>query len=70
MNMKAFEQKKASERIKVWNFNDPEGWKKFGKVTEPFKIILSDMWQVGHHTEISHKKWQNNLNGMLHLRLI
>ena len=27
MNMKAFEQKQASDKIKVWNFNDPEGWK-------------------------------------------
>ena len=25
------------------------------------------MWQVGHHTEISYQKWQNNLNGILHL---
>ena len=25
------------------------------------------MWQVGHHTEISHQKWQNDLNGILHL---
>ena len=25
MNMKAFEQKQAYEKIKVWNFNDPEG---------------------------------------------
>ena len=25
------------------------------------------MWQVGHHTEISYQKWQNNLNRILHL---
>ena len=43
MNMKAFEQKQASERIKVWNFNDPEGWEKISKLTEP-STILSDMW--------------------------
>ena len=42
MNMKAFEQKQASEKIKFWNFNDPEGWEKFGKLTEP-STILSDM---------------------------
>ena len=65
MNMKDFEQKQASERIKVWNFNDPEGWEKFSKLTESSAIlILSDMWQVGHHIEISYEKWQNNLNGM------
>ena len=29
MNMKAFEKKEASEKIEVWNFNDPEGWEKF-----------------------------------------
>ena len=66
MNMKAFEQKQASDKIKVWNFNDPEGWEKFSKLTKP-STILSDMWQVGHHTEISYQKWQNNLNGILHL---
>ena len=66
MNMKAFEQKQASDKIKVWNFNDPEGWEKFNKLTEP-STIVSDMWQVGHHTEISYQKWQNNLNGILHL---
>ena len=27
------------------------------------------MWQVGHHAEISYQKWQNNLNGILHLCL-
>ena len=66
MTMKAFEQKHASEKITVWNFNDPEGWEKFSKPTEP-STILSDMWQVGHHTEISYQKWQNNLNRILHL---
>ena len=60
MNMKAFEQKQASEKIKVWNFNDPESWEKFRKLTKP-STILSDTWQVGHHTEISNQKWQNNL---------
>ena len=64
--MKTFEQKQASEKIKVWNFNDPEGWEKFSKLTE-LSTILSDMWQVGHHTEISYQKWKNNLNRILHL---
>ena len=66
MNMKAFEQKQASEKINVWSFNDPEGWEKFSKLTEP-STILSDMWQVGHHTEIGYQKWQNNLNRILYL---
>ena len=64
--MKAFEQKQVSEKIKVWNFNDPEGWENFSKLIEP-STFLSDMWQVGHHTEISYQKWQNDLNGILHL---
>ena len=64
--MKAFEQKQASDKIKVWNFNDPEGWEKFSKPTEP-STIFSYMWQVGHHTEISYQKWKNNLNRILHL---
>ena len=55
MTMKAFEQKQASEKIKAWNFNDPEGWNKFSKPTEP-STFLSDMCQVGHHTEISYHK--------------
>ena len=54
MNMKAFQQKQASEKIKVRNFNDPEGWEKFSKRTEPSNI-LSNMWQVGHQTEISYQ---------------
>ena len=64
--MKAFEQKQASEKIRVWNFNDPEGWEKFSKLTET-STILSDMWQVGPHNELSYQKWQNNLNRILHL---
>ena len=39
-NVKAFEQKQASEKIKVRNFNDPE--EKFSELTEP-SAILSDM---------------------------
>ena len=66
MNMKALEQKQAPEKITVWSSNDPEGWEKFRKLTEP-SSILSVIWQVGHHTEISYQKWQNNLNGILHL---
>ena len=49
MTMKAFEQKQASEKIKVGNFNNLEGWEKFSKLTEP-STIFSDMWQVGHRT--------------------
>ena len=66
MTMKAFEQKQASKKLKVWNFNDPEGWETFSKLTEP-STVLNDMWQVGHRTEISYQKWQNNLNRTLHL---
>ena len=66
MTMKAFEQKQPSEKIKFRNFNDPKGWEKFSRLTEP-STILSDMWQVGHHTEISYQKWRNNLNRILHL---
>ena len=44
MNMKDFEQKQASERIKVWNFNDPEGWEKFSKLTEfSFSVICGKL---------------------------
>ena len=66
MTIKAFEQKQASDKIKVWNFNDLEGWEKCSKPTEP-STILSDMWQVGHYTEIGYQKWKNNLNRILHL---
>ena len=38
----------------------------FSKATEP-STILSDMWQVGHDTEISYQKWKNNLSRLLHL---
>ena len=63
---RTFKQKQASEKIKVLNFNDPEGWEKFSKLTEP-STILSDMWPDGHHTKISYQKWQNNFNRILHL---
>ena len=64
--MKAFEQKQASEKLRSGTSNDPEGWEKFSKPAEPL-TILSDMWQVGHHTEISYQKWKNSLNRILHL---
>ena len=32
--LKSLEQAKSSKRIKVWNFNDPEGWKKFYTLTK------------------------------------
>ena len=66
MTIKAFEQKQASDKSKVWNFNDPDCWEKFSKPTDP-STILSDMWQVGHHTEIGYQKWKNNLTRILHL---
>ena len=41
MNMKAFEQKQASEKIKVWNFNDPDCWEKLINLQNPqlFSVI-------------------------------
>ena len=45
MNMKAFEQKQASERIEVWNFDDPEGWEKFVDLQNPqlFSVICGKL---------------------------
>ena len=66
MNMKAFEQNKLLKKLRSGTLMILRVGKIFSKLTEP-STILSDMWQVAHHAEISYQKWQNNLNGLLHL---
>ena len=53
MNLKSLEQAKSSKRIKVCNFNDPEGWKKFCTLTK--SLDVSDMWSVGKSIEDTFK---------------
>ena len=46
MTMKAFiEQKQASDKIKVWNFNDPEDWKSLVNLQNPqlFSVICGKL---------------------------
>ena len=41
MTMEAFEQKQASEKIKICYFNDLEGCEKLSKLTEPSTYVAS-----------------------------
>ena len=49
----------------MWNFNDPEGWEKFNKLTNS-KNMSDSMWRAGEHTELSYQSWKCNLNSILH----
>ena len=64
MNLKSLEQAKFSKRIKVWNFSDPEGWKKFCTVTK--SLDVSDMWSVGKNIENAYQTWKRKFNNVLH----
>ena len=64
MNLRSLEQAKSSKRIKVWNFNDPEGWKKFCMVTE--SLDVSDMWSVWKNIENTYQTWKRKFNNVLH----
>ena len=64
MNLKSLEQAKSSKRIKVWNFNDPEGWKKFRTVTK--SLDVSDMWSVGKNIENTYQTLKRKFNNVLH----
>ena len=64
MNLKSSEQAKSSKRIKVWNFNDPEGWKKFCTLTK--SLDVSDIWSVGKNIEDTYQTWKRKFNNVLH----
>ena len=60
MNVKSLGQAKSSKRIKVWNFNDPEHWKKFYTLTKSLYVL--DMWSVGKNTEDIYQTWKRKFN--------
>ena len=64
MNLKSLEQAKSSKRIKVWNFNDPGGRKKFYTLTK--SLDVSDMWSVGKNIEDTYQTWKRKFNNVLH----
>ena len=64
MNLKLLRQAKSTKRIKVWNFNDPEGWKKLCKLTKSMDV--SDMWSVGKNIEDTYQTWKRKFNNVLH----
>ena len=64
MNLKSLEQAKSSKRIKVWNFNDTEGWEKFCTLTK--SLDVSDMWSVGKDIEDTYQIWKRKFNNVLH----
>ena len=53
LDSRVFVKEKQSESIQVWNFNDPEGWEKFNKLTNS-QIISESMWKASEHTELSY----------------
>ena len=53
----------SSKWIEVWNFNDPEGWKKFCKLTK--SLDVSDMWSVGKNNEDTYQTWKRKFNVLL-----
>ena len=64
MNLKSLEQAKSSKRIKVSNFHDPEGWKKFCTPTK--SLDVSDKWSVGQNIEDTYQTWKRKFNNVLH----
>ena len=56
MNLKSLGQAKSSKRIKVWNFNDPKGRKKFYMLTK--SLDDSDMWSVRKNIEDTYQTWK------------
>ena len=64
MNLKSLEQAKSSKRIKVWNFNDPEGWKKFCTLTK--SLDVSDTWSVGKNIEDTYQTSKRKFSNVLH----
>ena len=45
INLKSLRQAKSSKRIKVRNFNDPEGWKKFCTLTKSLEFSYVVSWK-------------------------
>ena len=64
INLKSLEQAKSFKRIKVSNFNDSEGWKKFCTLTK--SLDVSDMWSVGKNIEDTYQTWKRKFNNVLH----
>ena len=65
LDSRVFVKDKQSKNSEVWNFNDPEGWKKFNKLTNSINMSES-MWRASEHTELSYQSWKCNLNSILH----
>ena len=65
LDSKVFVKEKHSKSTQVWNFNDPDGWEKFNKLTNSINMSES-MWRASEHTELSYQSWKFNLNSILH----
>ena len=65
LDSRAFVKEKQSKSSQVWNFNDPEGWKKFNKLNNS-KNMSESMWRSSEHTELSYQSFKCNLNSILH----
>ena len=65
LDSNVFVKEKHSKSTQVWNFNDPDGWEKFNKLTNSISMSES-MWRASEHTELSYQSWKFNLNSILH----
>ena len=65
LHSKVFVKEKHFKSTQVWNFNDPDGWEKFNKLTNSINMSES-MWRASEHTELSYQSWKFNLNSILH----
>ena len=64
LDSKVFVKEEHSKSTQVWNFNDPDGWEKFNKLTNSINMFES-MWRASEHTELSYESWKFNLNSIL-----
>ena len=62
---RVFVKEKQSKSSQMWNFNDPEGWEKFNKLTNS-KNMSESMWRASEHTELSYQSCKCNLESILH----
>ena len=64
MNLKSLEQAMSSKRVKVWNFNGSESWKKFCTLTK--SLDVSDMWSIGKNIEDTYQTLKRKFNNVSH----
>ena len=65
LNKTIFTKEHHTERIEVWNFNDPKGWEKFHGLTDSLNLN-KPLWKTNDHVELSYQSWKGELESILH----